>query len=114
MGSGKFLTREDWENRSPHRLSDILQMVPGVRIIGGGQIKLRGVTSFGEPWGCTPTFYLNGQLFRLGPGESIQEYVLPLEISGIEVYPGMTKPPEFMDMGAHPCGAIAIWTGGVG
>jgi hypothetical protein len=111
MGSGHFLERSDWENRTPHRLAEIVREVPGVRIVGGREIRLRSVTSLGEPWGCVPMYYLDGALFRLGAGESIEAYVSPLSISAIEVYPGLSRPPQFMDMGEKACGAIVIWTG---
>ena len=113
LGIGRFLTREDWKNRNPYQLSDILQDVPGVRIAGSGRrrnVRLRSVTSLSSMQGCVPTFYLNGHKFELR-GMSIDEIVSPMSVTAIEVYPGLARPAEFMDMGDDPCGAIVIWTG---
>ena len=111
MGAAHFLVRSDWENRSPSRLADIVRELPGMRMMGGSTIRMRSVTSFGQPWGCVPHYYLNGSYFPLSAGESIQEYVSPIEISAIEVYPGLSRPAQFMDMSESTCGAIVIWTG---
>ena len=44
------------------------------------------------------------------PPESINDYVLPIEIAGIEVYRGAASlPAEFSGSDAR-CGAIVIWT----
>lgn len=107
LGSGHFLVESDWEKRGPSRISAILTEVPGVRMVGGN-IRLRTVTSF-DPRGCEPNFYLDGNRFRL-QGQSIDDLLSAWSISAIEVYPGMSKPPQFMDLGAHPCGAIVLWT----
>jgi hypothetical protein len=108
LGSGHFLVESDWEKRAPSRISAILQEVPGVRIVGA-RIRLRSITTF-DPGGCEPSFYLDGHLFRLR-GQMIDDILSAWDISAIEVYPGMSRPPQFMDMGDHPCGAIVLWTG---
>ena len=44
------------------------------------------------------------------PPESINDYVLPSEIAGIEVYRGAASlPAEFSGYDAR-CGAVVIWT----
>jgi hypothetical protein len=109
LGSGHFLTKKDWEHRSPTMIAEIVREVPGIRIVGAS-IRMRTVTSF-NPYGCVPSFYLDGNLIRLR-GESIEDLISAYSISAVEVYTGMTRPPEFMDMLEHPCGAIVLWTGG--
>jgi hypothetical protein len=107
LGMGHFLLESDWEHRSPHLIADIVREVPGVRIVGAS-IRMRAITSF-DPGGCVPSFYLDGNLVRLR-GESIEDLISPFSITAVEVYPGMSRPPQFMDMLEHPCGAIVLWT----
>ena len=109
LGLGTLLVKSDWERRNPSRISALLQDVPGVRVFGSA-IRLRTVTSFSSTQGCVPTFYLNGQILRLGGG-SIDDILSASSISAVEVYAGMSRPPQFMDLGDHPCGAIVLWTG---
>jgi len=108
MGMGHFLVESDWAHRSPARIADLVREVPGVRVVGGS-VRMRNITSF-DPGGCVPSYYLDGNLIRLRGG-SIDDLLSPFSISAVEVYPGMSKPPQFMDMGDHPCGAIVLWTG---
>lgn len=109
LGLGTFLVKSDWERRNPSRISALLQDVPGVRVFGSA-VRLRTVTSFSGTQGCTPNFYLNGQILPLR-GESIDDIISAFSVSAVEVYPGMSRPPQFMDLGDHPCGAIVLWTG---
>lgn len=110
LGVGHFLDRAAIEKRSPMRISDLLQTVPGVRVIGAGgrrtTIALRG--------GCEPLIYLDGVPFRLHRGEHIDDYVPASSLAGVEVYPGLTQPAEFMDIRPtfRPCGSVVLWTGG--
>jgi hypothetical protein len=108
LGSGHFLTRKDWEHRSPTLIAEIVREVPGIRIVGAS-IRMRTITSF-NPYGCEPSFYIDGNLIRLR-GESIEDLISSYSISAVEVYTGMSRPPQFMDMLEHPCGAIVLWTG---
>ena len=56
-----------------------------------------------------PVDILDGNLVRLRD-ESIEDLISPFSITAVEVYPGMSRPPQFMDMLEHPCGAIVLWT----
>ena len=117
LGMGTFLVREDWEHRSPVLMSELLRGVRGLRI-DGPTVRMR-TTSIGEPKGCLPEWYLDGQHIRFrvydfNPhvrGESINDLISPASIAAVEVYHGNAKPPQFMDMGRHPCGAIVLWSG---
>lgn len=108
MGTGTFLMESDWEHRSPTLIAEIVREVPGVRIVGAS-IRMRAVTSFSAVGGCVPSFYIDGNLVRLR-GESIEDLISAFSITAVEVYPGMSRPPQFMDMLEHPCGAIVLWT----
>lgn len=115
LGFGYFLERADWERRAPSRVSDILVDLPGVHVLGAGGrkqiIRMRSITSFSDPTGCTPMYYLDGAPLRFPGGESIDDLISAWSITAIEVYPGLAKPGEFMHMLDSACGAIVIWTG---
>ena len=53
---------------------------------------------------------LDGVPLRLSAGGPLDEYVLPTEVGGAEVYPGVASlPAEFSGSDAQ-CGAVVIWT----
>jgi hypothetical protein len=107
-GTGAYLTRSSWQDRSPGRPSDILRRVSGVRIVpaqgGLGTILVgRGNCPFryildGTP--VTSTFQLDD---------------IPVEwIEAVEVYRGVAGLP--VQFTASPwtdnanCGVIVVWT----
>lgn len=112
LGIGRFVEMDDWEGRVFHRVSDLFRGMPGVSVWGGSRsrIYMKRITGF-DPRGCQPTVYVNGQLIRFEDGDSIDDLVSPSSVKALEVYHGMAKPAEFMDMSSDACGAIVIWTG---
>jgi hypothetical protein len=101
-----------------HGLGDFIRFAPGVHN------KLGTMWSTGANM-CTPTFYVDGGLWKspplpnplLGPLD-VQPHgqftepspFTPLNVQGIEVYPsGQPRPPRFGG-GDPSCGAIVIWT----
>ena len=128
-GWGLFLTREEWEERVPTRITDILRGLPGVRIVGIGKtgtlivrmvrtpFRLRGVTSISRLGSgarnvpnCPVTYFLDGIRFRTTE-RGINEIALPFDIEAIEVYRGPSETPgEFLTSNDMGCGAVAIWT----
>jgi len=135
MGFGHFLDRDDIERRNPFVASDLLRGMPGVRIEGGGgraqQITLRSSASLSRvtgSGGCVPTIYVDGVPAITGidegdveterrdgrqftTGTMLDDLVPASGIVGVEVYPGITQPPDFVAV-ANQCGTIVIWTGG--
>jgi hypothetical protein len=86
-----------------------------VEISSGAQqvVRMMEVTTLrGGP--CVPMLYLDGQPVRrdLTGNPPIDDLVTPSAVAGIEVYPEISKPGDFTDMGDEPCGAIVIWTVG--
>jgi hypothetical protein len=100
--SGTFITREQVENRPAMYLSDVLRMVPSLRLtsLPGGQGS--AITGRG---GCFPTYFLDG--VRLLESASLDGFVLPDHLEGVEVYTAATAPAEYS---SGRCGAIVIWT----
>jgi hypothetical protein len=98
---GSFIERDQIERRNPVWMSDMLRMIPGVRVLPGPYgrqvVRLRG---------CRPTLFLDGMALR---NTELDEVVVPSEVAGIEVYRSSAGlPPQFMDMTG--CGAIVVWT----
>jgi hypothetical protein len=100
-GWGRFIEREEIERRHPLWMSDMLRMVPGVRVSpgrgAGNVVRMRG--------GCSPTLWLDGMPLR---GTQIDEVVFPADVAGVEVYHSTGMPVQFMSHGG--CGAIVVWT----
>jgi len=122
-GAGVFLTRDDLRDAGAIRVTQYLGRIPGVRTecTGGGNdnciIRMtRGAPSLSSraEFGCrNANVYLDGvRVIRDGGGgESIDNFVSPSEIAGIEVYRGPSELPAEFGGAVGRCGAIVIWTG---
>jgi tetratricopeptide (TPR) repeat protein len=121
---GTFIDKETIERRQPTRVTDVLRMIPGVRVEhdSGDRWVVRMVPTSIVRGPCAPVLYLDGHPIRLVDERNgvivqvttIDDLLEPSSIAGMEVYPRISKPAEFTDMGADPCGAIVIWTGYAG
>lgn len=95
LGLGNFYTTEDIERRSPLRISQMIEELPSIR---GGLYNARA--------GCKLAVYLD----NAPVGSSVDSYVLPVEVAGVEVYKGAASlPAEFGGSDAR-CGVAVIWT----
>lgn len=108
-GVGRYLTEEDVVRRKPLVTSDLLRVVPGLRVdrtpLGDTMISMRGAVS--ET--CVPSFYIDGQYMRNLSADDVDDWVRPSEVAGIEVYTGAGLPAQFQQE-MTGCGAIVIWT----
>ena len=124
VGAGVFLTRDDIQDAGAIRVTHYLGRIPGVRTecTGGANnncvIRMtRGVPSLSgrSEYGCrNANVYLDGvRVIRDGGGaeDSIDNFVTPAEIAGIEVYRGASELPAEFGGAVGRCGAIVIWTG---
>jgi hypothetical protein len=97
---GTFIEREEIERRNPLWMSDMLRMVPGVRVMpirwGGNAVRLRD--------GCWPTVWVDGMPIR---GAELDEVISPSEVAGVEVYRSRAGTPVQF---TGSCGAIVVWT----
>ncbi|HSW31065.1 MAG TPA: TonB-dependent receptor [Longimicrobiales bacterium] len=101
QGQGYFITRQEFEKRSPTRPSDIFRTMPGVQLVptprlGSAVLRFRG---------CTPDVVLDGIL--LVRPTSVDDIVRVGDIEAVELKSGaylQTRP------GASPCGTVTIWT----
>lgn len=119
-GTGYYITRDDIDRRRPMYITDMLAEVPGVRLTSSGSGSRRTISmSRGTRQVCPVQVFMDGRLLtapirtRSGTenaAASIDDFVSPLSVEGIEVYRGLsTVPAEFMTPDAQ-CGVVAIWT----
>ncbi len=124
IGAGIFLTRDDIQDAGAIRVTHYLGRIPGIRTecTGGANnncvIRMtRGVPSLSSraEYGCmNANIYLDGvRVIRDGGGfsDSIDNFVSPGEVAGIEVYRGPSELPAEFGGAVGRCGAIVIWTG---
>lgn len=103
---GHLITRQQIEQRHPFRVTDLLRMTPGLRIVPS-------VSAFGDlvrtSEGCSPLVYLDGIRFPLY-GESIDAIVHPNDLEAIEIYAHGVSVPVELGAPGSACGVIALWT----
>jgi hypothetical protein len=105
-GAGRFLTAKDVARRGAMVTSDVFRSVPGLRVEGHGlERELTMRSAFGA---CKPEIFLNGQFMPRMEAEDIDDFVTPERVTGIEVYPDNTAPPQFQNA-MSGCGSIVIW-----
>jgi hypothetical protein len=107
VGWGRFITRQDIEQANPFRVSDLLRTVPGVWVTYDlwGQPLFSFRRTLSRAARCMPAVYIDNM--RMPADMSLDDWVMPHVVEGIEVYTSMaTTPSEFYG----GCGAIVIWT----
>ena len=122
IGGGIFVTGEDLRRGSAYTVATYLGQLAGVETTcagaGANNCVVR-MTQRGDH--CTPSAYLDGVRIMEGRGrnlvrgraggDSIDNYVSPSEVAGIEVYRGAGELPADFGGSVGGCGAIVIWTG---
>lgn len=126
---GHFITEEDIERRKPHRITQMLEAIPGVRILRRPSTNTgEGSSCLSEhdpycwvPAGrndCPMTVYVDGRrmnplrhLGREKPYAHGVDYLAQTNhVAGIEVYSTANRAPPEYQMLNGTCGVILIWT----
>jgi hypothetical protein len=123
LGIGRFLERDEIEKRDAPRLTELLRVVPGVRIarVGDGRydvILRSGVSMFvrGRPEQniCYPTIAVDRVIVRRGGAgvevASWNDVAHPNDIEAVEVFASSNGAPPWLSGSHSPCGAIVFWT----
>ena len=130
-GFGKYIDRQQIENRGPMRVTDLFTGMPGVElfthptstldkfvVLRTGRLPWptrsrdeldRGEIEYSK---CFPAVYIDDLLSHTGGGEParLDGLLDPNAIAGIEVYSSTSGlPPKYQGTGAR-CGVILIWT----
>ena len=104
--AGRFLGPEEIARRNPHRLHELLRMMPMLRIyyVGGEPV----VT--GRRGECV-RYFVDGQRW-FASGDTPDKFLIGSELGAIEVYSGLTAPAEFSERqrDGSNCTSIVIWT----
>lgn len=128
-GFGKFVDREEIEQRAPTEMTDLFTGMAGVDLYSdplnmlekwvvlrtGRHLRTdrpQGETSSDTYLRCFPRVYLDGLIVHSGGDEParLDNLVSPEAVSGIEVYATVSGlPPEYQGGGTF-CGTILIWT----
>lgn len=107
---GRFIGREQIERGAAIRTTDLLRMVPGVQIAqhspGASLILMRG--GAGQ---CAPDIYIDGSRMRQSREMSVDAFLSPGVVEGVEVYTSpATTPGVFVASSGTGCGVVAFWT----
>jgi hypothetical protein len=110
---GHFMTRQEIERRAGTRTTDLLNMMPGVRIVQvtgpGGMGAVNMITLRGGGSGrCLPTIYVDGMEMKQFPESGVDDFLSPYILEGVEVYTMGGAPTSIMPRGN--CGVVAFWT----
>jgi len=107
-GAGIYFTRADIEARKPVLVTDLIATVPGVHVSGSGSGRRRTI-DIGRT-NCPAQLYVDGFYVNVAGAFTLDEFVSPADVQGIEVYRGLgTVPAEFYSPQAR-CGVIVVWT----
>ena len=108
---GSFLEPEQVEAARRYSVTDILQIVPGVRVTPGtNTVRLSRAAPTPKCMREQPQFFLDGVPVRLGPSFGINDFVEQNDVVAVEVYNGPARIPVRYNIGNAACGVIALWT----
>lgn len=104
-GFGRFITRDDIEQRGGMHFVDLVRTVPGAMIqMSRGRQEIR--FSRNGMRDCPPQYWVDGIPLERGSAEEFA----PDNVEAIELYSGpATTPPRFSTR-TMSCGTIVIWT----
>jgi hypothetical protein len=122
LGLGVFFTRDEIRRTAAHQVTQLLQRVPGVRVICSGSRACTVRMTRGQPslsrrseQGCdNANVYIDGVrvIRETSPSDvTLDDFVLASEITAMEVYRGAAEIPADFGGAVGRCGAIVIWTG---
>ena len=120
-GFGKFIDRQEIEDKGPSEVTDLFTGIPGVEVypdpfnglekyvvLRVGRLLIPTENEYDR---CFPTVYVDGLLSAHGGSEParLDNFLNTMAISGIEIYTSEAGLPPQYARGAF-CGVILIWT----
>ena len=106
-GVGYYIGPERLENMHPNSVTDILRMVPGLRVSYGPDGDVVS-SSRGGGSGCVQYFLDDMPYTEIAPGD-ISHFVTGGEVVAVEVYQDTNTPAQYARAGAF-CTTIVLWT----
>jgi hypothetical protein len=121
---GTFIERSQIQLRPGARTTDLFRAIPSVYVDapGRGVENARATVSEFTPRSarlsmrgtigtCEPSIYLDGIRLQQFEDSSVDDFLRPEMIEGIEIYPASAgAPPEFSDPAG--CGSVVFWSRG--
>ncbi len=111
-GAGYYLSPERLASIRPHRVTDILRQVPGLRVSYGPEGETvsssRGPTSL-MGGGCVQ-YYVDDMRWQSAMPGDVNSFVSGNEIVAVEVYQGSATPAQYSAAGMGNCTTIVLWT----
>jgi hypothetical protein len=101
-GMGHYYTQEDPNLKHAVEVSNVLTMVPGVRILSSGRFS----HTVSMHRGCPAWIYLDG--IKMDPRVEDIDDIPPNQIAGLEVYTGSLEAPAKFPTPIG-CGIVLIW-----
>lgn len=107
-GMGRFIDETAIERMNPMLASDVLRMIPNVRVMAQGRSSRPRVFMRVPQGYCIPTLYVDHVLTETDGDFNF--VVAATQLRAVEVYrSGLLAPAEFP--GPPGCGVIVMWTG---
>jgi hypothetical protein len=108
-GFGKFVTRDEIEQRGASRFVDVVRSTPSVSIMsyqGRQEIRFRGAALGSISRDCPPQYWVDGIPLERGSAEEFT----PENVEAIELYASpATTPPQFATR-SMTCGTVVVWS----
>ena len=108
-GTGTFITREELERAASSTVTNLLAHIPGAPLVYDSQGRPHlGITGRRDH-SCAAMMLLNGVQVELPPSFSLDDFIRPDQLDGIEVYVTRSElPPELARLDL--CKVVAFWT----
>ena len=111
FGAGHFITPEEIARRNPDLFTDLLQALPGFRVVSaaGGRVVTSSRPSGGSADGCVNVF-IDRSPFQMMQAGDLDSMLNTADLGAVEAYGSDTDtPPEFQVPG-KPCATLVAWT----
>ena len=108
-GFGKFVTRDEIQQKGASRFVDIVRSVSGVQIMthrGRQEIRFRGAGVGSMFRDCPPQYWLDGIPLMSGSAEEFS----PDNVEAIELYAGPATTPARFNTRSPTCGTVVVWS----
>jgi Carboxypeptidase regulatory-like domain/TonB-dependent Receptor Plug Domain len=119
IGIGHFLTQQDIEKRLSRKFTDILRVLPGLKIVRfdarhGDAVFIastRGTQTFLlQGSACPVSMMIDGVYVDQGPGNDPNHLIDPSFLVGVEYYAGPAQIPARFNATRNNCGLLVLWT----
>jgi hypothetical protein len=105
-GFGHFQSPDEVEQRHPFLFTDLLQVVPGLRISNG--VGGRTIES-SRPGGCVNFFIDNARFDSYAPGDIDGQFSTNI-VGAVETYSSAVETPGQFQVPGRACATVVMWT----